>query len=64
MRSVLGAQQQRADGSDVAGVATLSGPVSAAQARQLIAVARPARYVLGKQTLTDSRLRHTWGALT
>ena len=45
---------------DVTGVGTLSVPVSAAQARQLIAIARPAQYGLGEQTLTDSRVRHTW----
>ena len=45
---------------DVAGVGALSIPVSTAQARQLCAIARPARYGLGEQTLTDSRVRHTW----
>jgi len=45
---------------DVAGVGTLSVPVTAAQARQLLAIARPAQYGLGEQTLTDARVRHTW----
>ena len=45
---------------DVAGVGALSIPVSSAQARQLVAIARPARYGLGEHTLTDSRVRHTW----
>ena len=45
---------------DLAGIGTLSVPVSAAQARQLIAIARPAQYGLGEQTLTDARVRHTW----
>ncbi len=45
---------------DVAGVGALSIPVSSAQARQLVAIARPARYGLGERTLTDSRVRHTW----
>jgi hypothetical protein len=45
---------------DIAGVGALAIPVSAAQARQLIAIARPARYGLGEQTLTDARVRHTW----
>ena len=44
----------------MAGVGDLSIPVSAAQARQLCAIARPAQYGLGEQTLTDSRVRHTW----
>ena len=45
---------------DVAGVGALSIPVSSAQARQLVAIARPARDGLGERTLTDSRVRHTW----
>lgn len=44
----------------MAGVGALAIPVIATQARQLVAIARPARYGLGEQTLTDSRVRHTW----
>ena len=35
-------------------------PVSAAKSKQLIAVARPAQYGQGEQTLTDASVRHTW----
>jgi predicted 2-oxoglutarate/Fe(II)-dependent dioxygenase YbiX len=45
---------------DVTGVGALTMPVSAAKARQLIAVARPAQYGQGEQTLTDASVRHTW----
>ena len=45
---------------DVAGVGPLEFPVPAAQAKQLCGIARPARYGLGEQTLTDSRVRSTW----
>ena len=45
---------------DVTGVGPLTIPVSTAQARQLIAVARPAQYGQGEQTLTDVTVRHTW----
>lgn len=34
--------------------------MTSARARQLIAVARPARYGHGEQTLTDARVRDTW----
>jgi hypothetical protein len=45
---------------DIAGVGALTIPVSAAQARKLCAIARPARYGMGEQTLTDPRVRNTW----
>jgi hypothetical protein len=45
---------------DVTGVGPLTLPVSAAKAKQLIAVARPAQYGQGEQTLTDATVRHTW----
>lgn len=45
---------------DVTGVGPLRIPVSTAKARQLIAVARPAQYGRGEQTLTDVTVRHTW----
>ncbi len=45
---------------DVVGVGPLRIPVPAAQARQLCAIARPARYGLEERTLTDSRVRNTW----
>ena len=35
-------------------------PTAWRAARCLVAIARPARYGLGEQTLTDSRVRHTW----
>jgi hypothetical protein len=41
-------------------VGTLQLPVSQAQARKLCAVARPARYGRGEQTLLDRRVRDTW----
>jgi len=45
---------------DITGVGPLTIPVSTAKARQLIAVARPAQYGQGEQTLTDVTVRHTW----
>ena len=45
---------------DVTGVGPLTMPVSAAKAKQLIAVARPAQYGQGEQTLTDATVRYTW----
>ena len=45
---------------DVTGVGPLTMPVTAAKARQLIAVARPAQYGQGERTLTDATVRHTW----
>lgn len=45
---------------EVRGVGGLKLPVSAQQAKQLIAVARPAKYGLGEQTLLDQRVRDTW----
>lgn len=45
---------------EVKGVGPLRFPVPAAQARLLRAVARPARYGRGEQTLLDARVRDTW----
>lgn len=45
---------------EVAGVGPVQMPVTSAMARQLVAIARPARYGLGEQTLTDARVRDTW----
>jgi hypothetical protein len=45
---------------DVTGVGPVTMPVSTATAKQLIAVARPAHYGRGEQTLTDATVRHTW----
>ncbi len=45
---------------EVRGVGPLRLPVPKAQARQLIRVARPARYGLGAATLLDPRVRDTW----
>jgi hypothetical protein len=45
---------------DITGVGPLRMPVSAAKAKQLIAVARPAQYGQGEQTLTDATVRYTW----
>ena len=45
---------------EVTGVGPVTMPVSAATARQLISVARPAQYGRGEQTLTDAAVRHTW----
>ena len=45
---------------DVTGVGPLTIPVSTAKVRRLIAVARPAQYGQGEQTLTDVTVRHTW----
>ena len=45
---------------DVTGVGPVPMPVSTATAKQLIAVARPAQYGRGEQTLTDATVRHTW----
>jgi hypothetical protein len=45
---------------DICGVGPLTMPVSAAKSKQLIAVARPAQYGQGEQTLTDASVRHTW----
>lgn len=44
---------------EVRGVGSLRLPVPKEQARQLIGVARPARYGLGKATLLDPRVRDT-----
>jgi hypothetical protein len=45
---------------EVRDVGPLQLPVSQAQARKLCAVARPARYGRGEQTLLDRRVRDTW----
>jgi 2OG-Fe(II) oxygenase superfamily len=45
---------------EVGGVGALGFPVSQAQARQLCAIARPARYGRGEDTLLDRRVRDTW----
>jgi hypothetical protein len=45
---------------EVAGIGPIQLPVTSAQARQLVAIARPARYGLGERTFTDARVRDTW----
>ena len=45
---------------DVVGVGPLTMPVSAAAAKRLIAIALPAQYGRGEQTLTDTSVRYTW----
>lgn len=45
---------------DVTGVGDLAIPVTAAQAKQLRSVARPAKYGHGEQTIHDRRVRDTW----
>jgi hypothetical protein len=45
---------------EVTGVGPVSLPVRASQARKLIAVARPAMFGRGEETLTDTRVRDTW----
>ena len=45
---------------EVTGIGPLEMPVTAAQARQLRLVARPAKYGQGEQTITDRRARDTW----
>ena len=45
---------------DVAGVGRLGAPVPPAQARKLIALAAPAPYGRGEETLHDVRVRDTW----
>ncbi len=45
---------------DVTGLGTILLPVTAAQAKQLRLLARPARYGKGKDTLVDLRVRDTW----
>ncbi|MBU1800870.1 2OG-Fe(II) oxygenase [Nocardioides sp.] len=44
----------------VAGVGPVTFPVRAAQAKRLIAVARPARFGRGRDTLSDASVRDTW----
>lgn len=45
---------------EVRDVGPVRFPVSVQQAKQLISVARPARYGLGERTLLDARVRDTW----
>ena len=45
---------------EVTGVGPVSLPVRASQAKKLIAVARPAMFGRGEETLTDTRVRDTW----
>jgi hypothetical protein len=45
---------------EVTGVGPVSLPVRAPQAKQLIAVARPAMFGRGEETLTDAKVRDTW----
>ena len=45
---------------EVTGVGTLALPVPEAQVRQLIAIARPARFGRGEETLTDREIRDTY----
>ena len=45
---------------EIVGLGPLELPVSAAQVKELRSIARPARYGLGEQTLTDPRVRDTW----
>jgi 2OG-Fe(II) oxygenase superfamily len=45
---------------EVTGVGRVSFPVRAPQARKLIAVARPAKFGRGEETLTDTSVRDTW----
>lgn len=45
---------------EVTGVGALTLPVTAAQAKQLRLVARPAKYGRGEETILDRRVRDTW----
>ncbi len=45
---------------EVKGVGRLRFPISRTQARKLCAIARPARYGRGEQTLLDKQVRDTW----
>ncbi len=45
---------------EVTGVGPVSLPVRAPQAKKLIAVARPAMFGRGEETLTDTSVRDTW----
>jgi hypothetical protein len=45
---------------EVTGIGPLRLPVSAAQAKQLRLVARPAKFGRGEQTVLDRRVRDTW----
>jgi len=45
---------------EVRGIGPVRLPVSAQQAKELIGVARPAKYGLGERTLLDPRVRDTW----
>jgi hypothetical protein len=44
----------------VAGAGPISFPVKAAQAKRMVASARPARFGRGEQTLMDLSVRGTW----
>lgn len=44
----------------VTGAGAISFPITAPQAKRMIAVARPARFGRGEQTLTDLSVRDTW----
>jgi hypothetical protein len=45
---------------EVTGIGPVSLPVRAPQAKKLIAVARPAMFGRGEETLTDAKIRDTW----
>ncbi|MFF1820118.1 hypothetical protein ACFVWG_22635 [Kribbella sp. NPDC058245] len=45
---------------EVAGVGMVNFPVRAPLAKKLIAVARPAKFGRGEETLTDTSVRDTW----
>lgn len=44
----------------VEGIGLVRLPVGAAQERSLVSVARPARFGIGEETLTDTSVRDTW----
>jgi hypothetical protein len=50
----------RGVGLTVAGAGSISFPVKAPRAKQMIAVAEPARFGRGEHTLTDLSVRDTW----
>ena len=45
---------------DVEGIGRVGLPLSAAQAKELCGLGRPARFGRGERTLTDRRVRDTW----
>src|SRR4051794_19015063 len=45
---------------EVSGIGPVRLPIRAPLAKKLIAVARPAKFGLGEQTLTDTAVRDTW----